>query len=91
MKKTLVVVLLVGILVLSMAGIAFANPITQIGLINTAIKTQLAGQVATVDNNAVALSGPAVGVGAGLGLGVAASPATATNFAGNSVIQAVIQ
>jgi len=93
MKKALAILLLVGVLVLSMAGSAFANPIWQGGYFNwnTAVKTQVVGQNAAIGNVAVAASGPATGVGALIGVGAAASPATAANYATNDIIQVVVQ
>jgi len=92
MKKALAILLLVGILVLSMAGSAFANPIYQGGWgnWNTAIKTQWVAQNAGILNGAAAVSGGSLGVGV-LGVGIAASPATAVNAADNDIIQVVVQ
>ncbi|MBS3910072.1 MAG: hypothetical protein KGZ93_10715 [Actinobacteria bacterium] len=65
MKKALAILPLVGILVLSMAGSAFANPIYQGGWgnWNTAIKHQNVNQSATIVNAASATSGSAGAIG----------------------------
>jgi hypothetical protein len=63
MKKPLVVTFIAASLLFNTAGFALASPITQYGDFETAIESQVMTQNAVYVNQAIAVSGPAIGTG----------------------------